>query len=1029
MLAVEVLADGAALSQPKYVERLAALGMRLVDLPLDERLPQLARACMSDEDAAAAAVPVWMEGIRKKLDAGGVPEERIAAWGLLIALVDEGSEDARRLADERWAGDAAVEDGRALRRSRSPSGSSWLSDAVGRDVERFAPEVVLSPWSFGAGAQRVALMTLLAGHGSRKTAFVTDGDGAGLLMLLWHTLGRRSDGYGDLVRLEGRSPKWRLVKASAVLLMEPNRQRLAEVLQAIATVGLEAARDLPDGLFPWPVMACLNSAVTAADMERFASQAASGELGDAADWLALEDRVAQGQRLGLEEMRAHRWEEWPLDADLGSASMLPFVAARAISNGIRSAHLTADAAQHRSDQIAGLAARLHEPGISPQAARTLARVLPLLVEASHRLGAVPRLSPGDVRRISALAEQLPVSMLAAILPHISLESDWIDLLDDLGRSEKTASRAYFESGLAELLLDALNEAPDKTGLLRLLGRLATFAAIPGTGDWRIDPDRYSDPRDRDAALALQVLWGAVSESEARQARMFVSGGTEDFPAAELVRIVSRSPDLSLQRGLLEVLSTSIPRAEYDALDRLVHVARPLVGKVPSNLEDPAVWDSLQLPMPRPERRSPSDRAPASSGDRRPVAIERMAFRNFRGIEELQITPAPPQNGHGQWIVLLGKNGLGKTTILRGLALSLVEIDEPVRRPLPPTAYNAAWRRIGTPEEQPSFVRVKLRGGDHEHGAEIRAREDLLAQEQLAPLGKPPSEMVLVYGSHRRYVVSDAKRTVVEDVSALVPSLFEEGADLLPLEETLVKMAAAHLSEPGTTEARLHGELTAALAKLLRLQAVELRGQQIWVRGSDNVDVPLKELSDGYLTLAAWVVDLVARWWFQAKRWKIEPSGPILPFMTGVVLVDEIDLFLHPDWQRSVVRSLREIFPRMTFVVTTHNPLAILGARAAEIWILRKDDSGKAVAEQRDLEPFRLTGSDLYDFYFGIESALPDELGQMLRRYEQLAGDPYRSAAEDDEVRALLGKLRAKDVDPGWEPVALEAPPAAEGEGA
>ncbi|MEZ4295573.1 MAG: hypothetical protein R3B70_11405 [Polyangiaceae bacterium] len=61
-----------------------------------------------------------------------------------------------------------------------------------------------------------------------------------------------------------------------------------------------------------------------------------------------------------------------------------------------------------------------------------------------------------------------------------------------------------------------------------------------------------------------------------------------------------------------------------------------------------------------------------------------------------------------------------------------------------------------------------------------------------------------------------------------------------------------------------------------------------------------------------------------------------------------------------------------------------------IRILRCDEGGAIWAEQREKSPFRLTGSDLYDFYFGIESTLPDEIGQMLYRYRQLASDPHRS---------------------------------------
>ncbi|HET7500861.1 MAG TPA: AAA family ATPase, partial [Kofleriaceae bacterium] len=61
-------------------------------------------------------------------------------------------------------------------------------------------------------------------------------------------------------------------------------------------------------------------------------------------------------------------------------------------------------------------------------------------------------------------------------------------------------------------------------------------------------------------------------------------------------------------------------------------------------------------------------------------------------------------------------------------------------------------------------------------------------------------------------------------------------------------------------------------------------------------------------------------------------------MEGIVLVDELDLHLHPTWQTEIVAGLKATFPRMQFIVTTHSPLVLAGCRADEVWRLKQDEA-------------------------------------------------------------------------------------------
>lgn len=85
----------------------------------------------------------------------------------------------------------------------------------------------------------------------------------------------------------------------------------------------------------------------------------------------------------------------------------------------------------------------------------------------------------------------------------------------------------------------------------------------------------------------------------------------------------------------------------------------------------------------------------------------------------------------------------------------------------------------------------------------------------------------------------------------------------------------------------------------------------------GVEIPVRQLSDGERGSLALVLDLTRRL-AQANPGLDDPAakGP------GVVLIDEIDLHLHPKWQREIVRNLPDAFPKLQFIATTHSPQVI-----------------------------------------------------------------------------------------------------------
>lgn len=92
----------------------------------------------------------------------------------------------------------------------------------------------------------------------------------------------------------------------------------------------------------------------------------------------------------------------------------------------------------------------------------------------------------------------------------------------------------------------------------------------------------------------------------------------------------------------------------------------------------------------------------------------------------------------------------------------------------------------------------------------------------------------------------------------------------------------------------------------------------------------KELSDGFHVYLSLVTDLARR----AVMLNEQDGGDAPGVIEGVVLIDEIDLHLHPRWQRVMLDGLRKIFPRLQFVVTTHSPQVLSSALNRQVRLIR-----------------------------------------------------------------------------------------------
>jgi predicted ATP-binding protein involved in virulence len=142
-----------------------------------------------------------------------------------------------------------------------------------------------------------------------------------------------------------------------------------------------------------------------------------------------------------------------------------------------------------------------------------------------------------------------------------------------------------------------------------------------------------------------------------------------------------------------------------------------------------------------------------------------------------------------------------------------------------------------------------------------------------------------------------------------------------------------------------------------------------------------------------------------ERWKpgegedFPGYGPRLA--PAIMLVDEIDLHLHPSWQQRVLGDLMRAFPGTQFIVTTHSPQVLSTVRKENIRIIEELADGTWKTREPDRNPYAHTNSLSLEAVMGGDAYPPLLLTELLREYQRLVGDEKHDSPRALELRATL----------------------------
>ena len=167
-----------------------------------------------------------------------------------------------------------------------------------------------------------------------------------------------------------------------------------------------------------------------------------------------------------------------------------------------------------------------------------------------------------------------------------------------------------------------------------------------------------------------------------------------------------------------------------------------------------------------------------------------------------------------------------------------------------------------------------------------------------------------------------------------------------------------------------------------------------MKKADGTVIPFASLSDGYRNVIKIILDIATRMCI------LNPylQGEALEKTPGVVIIDEIDLSLHPTWQKRIVRILKSLFPKVQFICATHSPFIIQSLQQDELITLDRDE--KPLAE----EYADVSIEDIAEDIMGVQ--IPQYSDRKIKMYEAAKEffDALQQGRSKEDIEALREKM-------------------------
>ncbi len=393
-----------------------------------------------------------------------------------------------------------------------------------------------------------------------------------------------------------------------------------------------------------------------------------------------------------------------------------------------------------------------------------------------------------------------------------------------------------------------------------------------------------------------------------------------------------------------------------------------------------------------------------SGDKSAVMVTPSETPLLRSIHLNNIGPFDTLDlqFNSNWNILLGNNGVGKSNILKAIALALCGKNaQPFADRLlkyGTTSGEIVMELIDGTRNSTMLYRTNS-------GTEIKAitQRELLGTERWLAMAFPPLRQLGWAGPKGPQPKPGTPYTIPGDLIPLISG--DPDPRMTDLKQSILNYDYQGRMKGGERYKKLLADFFYVMVQIT--QGVTLRGWKIDQKKTwriyvetDDGWVPLEAVSQGTQSLIGWIGLMLERLYEIYENMDHPREGP------GLVLIDEIDAHMHPLWQQKIVHTLSELFPKVQFIATTHSPLIVGGMPMNQVVRFKRDEKGMVIKARidEDMTSGRadqvLTGS-----LFGLPTTLDAVTQDKIKEYQALLGKTTRTETEEHEFQELRKVLQ------------------------
>ncbi|MEL7122718.1 MAG: AAA family ATPase, partial [Bacteroidota bacterium] len=372
------------------------------------------------------------------------------------------------------------------------------------------------------------------------------------------------------------------------------------------------------------------------------------------------------------------------------------------------------------------------------------------------------------------------------------------------------------------------------------------------------------------------------------------------------------------------------------------------------------------------------------------SIHRIEIKNFKSIKTLNLDFPKAHSIEEPWMVLLGENGTGKSSVIQAIALTLSGENKANMLGLDASTFVNRNSRI-----KEGSVKIFLEG--------IKDPIELFfsrGSKKFSSNHKDSKIVILGFGSTR--LMANQGEIDYDNNLINLKNLFDPYAALPNIE--------GWLGDSKKVGPKEFDKIAVELKKILQLPEDKLiyrrRGKdgknELFIKiKSDLPGIRLKELSAGYQAVVTLTVNIIR---------EVLEIWDSFSIAEGIVLVDEIGVHLHPKWKMQIISTLREIFPALTFIITTHEPLCLRGVNKGEVVLMKFDENDNVIALTDLPSPKGLTIEQLITSkFFGLITSFDPEVERQLNQYYLLKSKMNITENEKERLDELQSDLEMINV--------------------